>query len=237
MCSRRSSRHNLPGRPRVPASRPIPEIDFAKFGPVEVTERSKLDKLTAANMQRSWLNVPHVTQFDEADITALEEFRTGLKAEAEQRGTRLTPMPFILKACAVALRDNPKFNSSLAADGRAAGVQALHPYRHGSGYSGGAGGAGNPGRRQENHLGTGEEVLALADKARDRKLSARGYAGWLFYRIQPGQYRRQRLYANRQCAGGRHSRRIHGRPSNRSGMAGRLHRAICCRWPCPMTTG
>ncbi|MDH3992332.1 MAG: E3 binding domain-containing protein, partial [Gammaproteobacteria bacterium] len=82
----------------------IPEVDFSAFGEVEVTERSKLDKLTAANMQRSWLNVPHVTQFDEADITELEAFRASLKAEAEQRGTRLTPMPFLLKACAVALR-------------------------------------------------------------------------------------------------------------------------------------
>lgn len=96
---------------------PIPEVDFSKFGPVQVTERSKLDKLTAANMQRSWLNVPHVTQFDEADITELEDFRKGLKAEAEQRGTRLTPLPFLLKACAVALRDNPKLNSSLAEGG------------------------------------------------------------------------------------------------------------------------
>ena len=96
---------------------PIPEVDFSKFGPVQVTERSKLDKLTAANMQRSWLNVPHVTQFDEADITELEDFRNGLKAEAEQRGTRLTPLPFLLKACAVALRDNPKLNSALAEGG------------------------------------------------------------------------------------------------------------------------
>ena len=76
-----------------------------------------MDKLTAANMQRSWLNVPHVTQFDEADITELEDFRASLKAEAEQRGTKLTPMPFLLKACAVALRDHPKFNSSLASGG------------------------------------------------------------------------------------------------------------------------
>jgi pyruvate dehydrogenase E2 component (dihydrolipoamide acetyltransferase) len=96
---------------------PLPEVDFAAFGEVEVTERSKLDKLTAANMQRSWLNVPHVTQFDEADITELEAFRASLKPEAEQRETKLTPMPFLLKACAVALRDHPKFNSSLAAGG------------------------------------------------------------------------------------------------------------------------
>ncbi len=95
----------------------VPEVDFARFGEVEVTERSKLDKLTAANMHRSWLNVPHVTQFDEADITALEEFRASLKDEAQQRGTRLTPIPFILKACAVALREHPKLASSLAAGG------------------------------------------------------------------------------------------------------------------------
>ena len=74
-------------------------------------------KLTAANMQRSWLNVPHVTQFDEADISELEDFRKQLKAEAEKRGTKLTPLPFMLKACALALKDNPKFNASLHADG------------------------------------------------------------------------------------------------------------------------
>ena len=95
----------------------VPETDFSKFGEVEVTPRTKLDKLTATNMHRSWLNVPHVTQFDEADITDLEEFRAGLKAEAEQRSTRITPLPFLLKACALALRDNPKINSSLARGG------------------------------------------------------------------------------------------------------------------------
>ena len=95
----------------------VPETDFSKFGEVEVTPRTKLDKLTANNMHRSWLNVPHVTQFDEADITDLEEFRAGLKAEAEQRSTRITPLPFLLKACALALRDNPKINSSLARGG------------------------------------------------------------------------------------------------------------------------
>lgn len=95
----------------------VPETDFGKFGEIEITHRSKLDKLTAANMQRSWLNVPHVTQFDEADITDLEEFRAGLKDEAQRRDTRLTPLPFLLKACAVALRDNPRLNSALAGGG------------------------------------------------------------------------------------------------------------------------
>lgn len=96
---------------------PVPEIDHSAFGPVEVTARSKLDKLSAANMHRSWLNVPHVTQFGDADITDLEAFRNSLKAEAESRGVRLTPLPFLLKACAVALREAPKFRSSLAGDG------------------------------------------------------------------------------------------------------------------------
>jgi pyruvate dehydrogenase E2 component (dihydrolipoamide acetyltransferase) len=96
---------------------PIPAIDFSKFGDVEIKPLSKIAKVTAANMQRSWLNVPHVTQFDDADITELEDFRAGLKAEAEKRGVRITPLPFILKACANALRANPVFNSSLDATG------------------------------------------------------------------------------------------------------------------------
>ncbi|MCX2983247.1 dihydrolipoyllysine-residue acetyltransferase [Halieaceae bacterium IMCC14734] len=96
---------------------PIPEVDFAAFGEVDIQPLTKVDKLTAVNMQRSWLNVPHVTQFDEADITELEAFRAELKAEAAQREVKLTPLPFLLKACAQALRDNPRMNSSLIGDG------------------------------------------------------------------------------------------------------------------------
>ena len=95
----------------------VPDVDFAAFGPVDVVERGKIDKITAANMQRNWLNVPHVTQFDDADITELEAFRKSLRAEAEQRGARLTPLPFLFKACAVALRRHEKFNASLSDGG------------------------------------------------------------------------------------------------------------------------
>ncbi|MDX2465516.1 MAG: dihydrolipoyllysine-residue acetyltransferase [Porticoccus sp.] len=95
----------------------VPDVDFSQFGEVEVIPLQKIQKLTAANMSRSWLNVPHVTQFDEADITDLEEFRSSLKAEAEKRGTRLTPIPFLLKACAHALAANPEFNRSITGDG------------------------------------------------------------------------------------------------------------------------
>lgn len=95
----------------------VPDVDFSKFGEIEVIPLQKIQKLTAINMHRSWVNVPHVTQFDEADITELEVFRQSLKAEAENRETRLTPLPFLLKACARALVANPEFNRSITSDG------------------------------------------------------------------------------------------------------------------------
>lgn len=96
---------------------PIPAVDFAKFGEIETVKMSKIKKLTADNMVRNWLNIPHVTQFDDADITELEAFRKGLKAEAEKRGSKLTPLPFLLKACAAALVAEPSFNVSIHHDG------------------------------------------------------------------------------------------------------------------------
>ena len=96
---------------------PIPEVDFSQFGDIEMQKMSKIKKLTAANMSRNWLNVPHVTQFDDADITDLEKFRKGMKAEAEREGVKLTPLPFLLKACAAALKKEPSFNVSIHADG------------------------------------------------------------------------------------------------------------------------
>ncbi|WHI48644.1 dihydrolipoyllysine-residue acetyltransferase [Microbulbifer sp. VAAF005] len=95
----------------------MPDIDFSQFGPVNVEPMSKIHKITAANMSRNWLNVPHVTQFDDADITELETFRKSMKVEAEKRGVKLTPVPFLLKAVAAALRAEPSFNVSLHNDG------------------------------------------------------------------------------------------------------------------------
>ncbi|RVU30448.1 pyruvate dehydrogenase complex dihydrolipoyllysine-residue acetyltransferase [Neptunomonas marina] len=95
----------------------IPEVDFSKFGEVEVEKLSKIAKVTRDNMARCWLNIPHVTQFDEADITELEAFRKSMKEEALKEGVKLTPLPFMIKAVAKALVANPKFNASLHADG------------------------------------------------------------------------------------------------------------------------
>jgi len=94
-----------------------PAIDFSQFGEVDHIKMSKIKRITAQNMTRSWLNVPHVTQFDHADITELEVFRKSIKAEAEKKGTKVTPLPFMLKACAMALREFPQFNVSLDNDG------------------------------------------------------------------------------------------------------------------------
>lgn len=95
----------------------IPEVDFSKFGEIEVEKLSKIAKVTRDNMSRCWLNIPHVTQFDKADITDLEAFRKEMKDEAAKSGVRLTPLPFMLKAIAIALKAHPKFNASLHADG------------------------------------------------------------------------------------------------------------------------
>jgi pyruvate dehydrogenase E2 component (dihydrolipoamide acetyltransferase) len=95
----------------------IEDIDFSQFGEIEKVEMSKLHQVTARNMTRNWLNVPHVTQFDEADVTELEEFRQEQKAMAEKKGIKLTPLPFIVKACARALSEYPQFNVSLHSSG------------------------------------------------------------------------------------------------------------------------
>jgi len=94
----------------------MPEIDFSKFGPVEIKPLSRIKKKAAVNLHRGWLNLPIVTHHDEADITELEYFRKSLKDEAAKQGVKVTPLVFLLKACVVAIRKHPNFNSSLTAD-------------------------------------------------------------------------------------------------------------------------
>jgi len=92
---------------------PWPDVDFAKFGPVELKPRSRIKKLSAANLHRNWVMIPHVTQFDEADITELEAFRKSNTAETEKQGFKLTMLAFLIKASVTALRQFPDFNASL----------------------------------------------------------------------------------------------------------------------------
>ncbi|HEY0941712.1 MAG TPA: dihydrolipoyllysine-residue acetyltransferase [Steroidobacter sp.] len=96
----------------------IPEIDFSKFGEIEVKPLSRIQKISGPHLQASWLNIPHVWQMDEADITELEETRKRLKGESEQRGIKLTPLAFVLRACVKALQEFPIVNSSLEPSGK-----------------------------------------------------------------------------------------------------------------------
>jgi len=96
---------------------PLPQVDFARFGPITTQPLSRIRKLSGANLHRNWVTIPHVTQHDEADITELEEFRKIQTEEAKKQGIRFTILCFLLKAVVVALKQHPEFNASLTADG------------------------------------------------------------------------------------------------------------------------
>jgi pyruvate dehydrogenase E2 component (dihydrolipoamide acetyltransferase) len=96
---------------------PMPQVDFAKFGPVQLQALSRIKKLSGANLHRNWVAIPHVTQQDEADITELEEFRKSQAEAAKKEGIRFTLLAFLIKAVVVALKQYPNFNSSLSPDG------------------------------------------------------------------------------------------------------------------------
>jgi pyruvate dehydrogenase E2 component (dihydrolipoamide acetyltransferase) len=95
----------------------MPVIDFSQFGDIETKPLSRIKKISGANLHRNWVTAPHVTQFDEADITDLEEFRKSMMKDAEKRGVKLTLLAFLIKASVNALKAYPNFNSSLAPDG------------------------------------------------------------------------------------------------------------------------
>jgi pyruvate dehydrogenase E2 component (dihydrolipoamide acetyltransferase) len=106
-----------PAPASVPALPSIPQVDFEKFGAVEVTPLSRIQRISGGRLQASWLNVPHVTQHEDADITDLDIARVALKGKAKEEGVRLTPLAFIIRACIVALKKFPRFNASLDARG------------------------------------------------------------------------------------------------------------------------
>ena len=165
------------GGSAIPA---VPAVDFGKFGEVSLSPLSKIDKLTAANMQRSWLNVPHVTQFDDADITDLEDFRKSIKAEGEKRGVKVTPVAFLIKAVASALQVNPRFNTSLHADGE--NLVQKHYYHVGMAVDT-PNGLVVPVLRDVDKKSIFEiaaDVTEMAQKAKDRKLTPNDMQGACF---------------------------------------------------------
>ena len=159
---------------------PIPVVDFSKFGEIEEVAMTRLMQVGASNLHRSWLNVPHVTQFDSADITELEAFRVAQKAVAEKAGVKLTVLPLLLKACAFLLKELPDFNSSLAPSGKAI---IRKKYVHIGFAVDTPDGLLVPVIKnvdQKSLLQLAAEAAALAEKARTKKLSADDMQGACF---------------------------------------------------------
>ena len=150
---------------------PMPEIDFAEFGDVEIQPLTKINKLTGQFLHRNWVTVPHVTQFDEADVTDLEKFRKELNAEHKDSGIKVTILAFLIKALVSALKEYPRFNSSLDSTGE---NLVMKQYIHVGVAMDTPAGLVVPVIRdcdRKSLIELAEEVVATSVRARDKKLS------------------------------------------------------------------
>jgi len=148
---------------------PWPKVDFAKFGPVEVKPLPRIKKISGANLARNWVMIPHVTQFDEADITDLEALRVEINKENEQAGIKVTLLAFVMKGCVAALKKFPDFNASLDGDNL-----VLKKYFHLGFAADTPNGLVVPVVRDCDKKGVlqiAQETAALAAKAREGKLT------------------------------------------------------------------
>jgi pyruvate dehydrogenase E2 component (dihydrolipoamide acetyltransferase) len=158
----------------------VPEVDFAQFGAVETEPLSRIQLISGARLQASWINLPHVTQHEDADITDLEIARVALKPKAEAEGVRLTPLAFIIRACIVALKKFPRFNASLDASGK---NLVLKKYFHIGFAADTPNGLLVPVIRDADRMNLfdlARALAALSDKARAGKLSAAEMQGGSF---------------------------------------------------------
>ncbi len=159
---------------------PWPQVDFAKFGEIEMKPLSKIKKVSGANLARNWVMIPHVTQFDEADITDLEDLRVSLNKENEKAGIKLTMLAFLIKAVVAALKKFPEFNASLDAGGD---NLVLKKYFHIGFAADTPNGLVVPVLRDADRKGVieiAQESGELAKKARDGKLGPAGMSGGCF---------------------------------------------------------
>ena len=157
---------------------PWPQIDFSQFGPIESKPRSRIQKLSGANLARNWVMIPHVTQFDEADITEMEAFRKQMGEELASEGVKLTPLAFLIKACVAALKQFPNFNASLDGDSL-----VLKQYYHIGFAADTPNGLVVPVLKnadQKSLTQIARETGELAAKARDGKLGAADMQGGSF---------------------------------------------------------
>jgi pyruvate dehydrogenase E2 component (dihydrolipoamide acetyltransferase) len=157
---------------------PWPRVDFARFGPVESRPLSRIRRISAANLARNWVMIPHVTQHDEADITELEAFRQELNRDQEKDGTKVTLLAFLVKACAAALKRFPELNASLEGESL-----VLKRYFHIGFAADTPNGLVVPVLRDADQKGIVEIARELAEvsaRAREGKLSAAEMQGGTF---------------------------------------------------------
>ena len=158
----------------------VPEIDFSRFGETEAVPLNRIKKISAAHLHRSWVTVPHVTQFEEANITDLETFRKSLAKDAEKKGIRLTPLPFMMKAVVASLKAFPDFNASLESSGERL---ILKKYFHIGVAVDTPNGLVVPVIRDVDQKGLYDlaaELAATAERAREGKLSPSDIQGGCF---------------------------------------------------------
>ncbi len=168
----------------------IPPQDFAKFGAIETRPLARIKKLSGPHLHRAWLNVPHVTHNDEADITEIEAYRKDLDAAAKEKGFRVTMLAFLAKASVSALRAHPEFNSSLSPEKDALILKKYY----------------NVGVAVDTPEGLVVPVIKDADRkgiheiSQDLGMLSKRHAGRHVLDFKPWRHRRHRVYANRQCA-------------------------------------
>ena len=203
---------------------PWPKVDFAKFGPVEARPLSRIKKISGANLARNWVMIPHVTQFDEADITDLEAFRVALNKENEKAGIKVTMLAFLIKASVAALKKFPDFNASLDGDNL-----VLKQYFH-IGFA-----ADTPNGLVVPVIKNADQKGVLADREGDgralregarRQARAGRHAGRLLLDLELARrHRRHGVHADHQRARSRDPRRVEERRRSRCGTARRSRRA------------
>ncbi|MGP9296554.1 pyruvate dehydrogenase complex dihydrolipoyllysine-residue acetyltransferase [Yersinia pseudotuberculosis] len=166
----------------LPGILPWPKVDFSKFGEIEEVELGRIQKISGANLSRNWVMIPHVTQFDEADITEVEAFRKqqNIEAEKKKQDLKITPLVFLMKAAAKALEEFPRFNSSISEDGQ---KLTLKKYINIGVAVDTPNGLVVPVFRDVNKKGIVElsrELSVISKKARDGKLTASDMQGGCF---------------------------------------------------------
>jgi pyruvate dehydrogenase E2 component (dihydrolipoamide acetyltransferase) len=162
---------------RIPS---LSQVDFSRFGPTELKPLSRVQRISGPRLHASWVNLPHVTQFDEADITQMEQTRKDLKGDAEKEGVKLTPLAFMLRACVKALREFPQFNASLHRDGQQLVMKQYYNIGFAVDTPGGLVVPVIKGLEGKSLFQVARELGELSEKAREGKLAGADMQGGNF---------------------------------------------------------